>query len=213
MMSSPILGHALLLSTIFLCCQAFHAQPSYGRQQTRLSAEKNFWNGVVNLWDEVLEMSTYGPSERRILKARREAKEGARGDNDLSLESFRRVVRHQDSESSEKDFGDPPEFSGYDLRDLLVEKWAAPLDVDFQRAPGAVYCTIMPVAFGSSKCRHESELAYLMHLQGVVEVLHKYNNLDRFVNHVVMTNSQPKPGTDSVPIRLELSDEDLDKIL
>lgn len=168
---------------------------------------------MVNLWDEVIEMSTYGPSERRILKARREAKEGARGDNDLSLESFRRVVRHQDSESSEKDFGDPPEFSGYDLRDLLVEKWAAPLDVDFQRAPGSVYCTIMPVAFGSSKCRHESELAYLMHLQGVVEVLHKYNNLDRFVNHVVMTNSQPKPGTDSVPIRLELSDEDLDKIL
>lgn len=131
----------------------------------------------------------------------------------MSLGAFRAAV----ASSIEDDNGDDDEvdFDGYKLRDLIVEKWGVPLDVDFQRGygGGAVYCTVLPIAFGSSRCRHESELDYLMHLQGVVEVLQKYDNLDSFVFFVRKTNKVPKPGTDSAPYLMSLDDEALEKIL
>ena len=109
------------------------------------------------------------------------------------------------------------DMDGYALRDLLVSKWGAPLDVDFQRGAvagaAAVYCTVLPVAFGSRKCRHLNELDYLMHLQGVVEILHKYDNLDEFCAFVETTDFIPKPGTSSAPYRMRLSEDDLNKIL
>ena len=60
-----------------------------------------------------------------------------------------------------------------DCQHLLVGKWGVPFDIEFQRGKGldSVYCTVFPVAFGLIRCRHESELDYLMHLQDVVEVL------------------------------------------
>jgi hypothetical protein len=181
--------------------------------------KNNFWQGVVGLWDEIIEVSTYGPSERKLLKARREAKarkvdgiDGGDDDDDMSLDSFRRAT-NQLSEQATSPAPPDLDFDGYAMRDLLLEKWNAPLDIDFQRQPGVVCCTILPVAFGSHKCRHESELEYLMHLQGIVEVLHKYNNLDLFIDFIITTSKVPKVGTDSVPFRLELTDEDLELIL
>ena len=32
----------------------------------------NIWTGISSLWDEIIEMSTYGPSERKMLKVQRE---------------------------------------------------------------------------------------------------------------------------------------------
>ena len=52
-----------------------------------------------------------------------------------------------------------------------------------------------------------------MHLQGVAEILHKYDNLDAFMAFVETTGKVPKRGTDSVPFRLNLSNEDIDKIM
>ena len=91
-----------------------------------------------------------------------------------------------------------------------------PLDVDFQRdaSLNQVYCTVLPIAFGQKlKCRHETELDYLMHLQGVVEVLRKYDQLQDFVAFVDETNKAPKAGTDSVPFRLNLDEEQTRQIL
>jgi len=34
--------------------------------------KNNIWNGISSLWDEIIEMSTYGPSERKMLKVQRE---------------------------------------------------------------------------------------------------------------------------------------------
>ena len=79
-----------------------------------------------------------------------------------------------------------------------------------------IYCTVLPVrGYGGNilHSRHETELSYLMHLQGIVEVLHKYDQLDEFVAFVETTNKIPKRGTDSVPYRLNLSREEIDKIL
>ncbi|KAI2495205.1 hypothetical protein MHU86_19302 [Fragilaria crotonensis] len=176
-------------------------------------------------------MSTYGPSERRMRKKARQAANARQSQQEeedaLSLGNFRKAVANQASSLSSNDVvdddNDPTmmvnkqsnlEFDGYALRDLLVAKWGVALDVDFQRVAGdSVYCTILPVAFGSRKCQHETELAYLMHLQGVVEVLEKYQNLDLFVDFIATTPKVPKAGTDSVPFRMELSDNDLNKIL
>ena len=52
-----------------------------------------------------------------------------------------------------------------------------------------------------------------MHLQGVVEILFKYNNLNSFVKFVEETDRVPKRGTDSVPFRLDLTEEEMEKIL
>lgn len=224
-MTIRLLALMVVLSLQETSCAAFHPigplQGQHGRTLARgpLFAAKDekpsLWQGVASLWDEIIEVSTYGPSERKILKARREAKaqREADDDDDLSLDNFRRATSQLSQESTGDESSPSIDFDGYAMRDLLVEKWGASLDIDFQRQPGAVYCTVLPVAFGSRKCRHEAELEYLMHLQGIVEVLHKYNNLDLFINFIITTSKVPKVGTDSVPFRLELSDEDLQTIL
>jgi hypothetical protein len=53
----------------------------------------------------------------------------------------------------------------------------------------------------------------LMHLQGVVEILHKYGNLDRFIFFLQSTSQVPKAGVESVPYRMVLNDESLKQIL
>lgn len=119
------------------------------------------------------------------------------------------------------------DFDGYALRDLLVSKWGVPLDVDFERrgyyssattttttTTPSVYVTVLPVAFGNRRlCRHETELDYLMHLQAVVEILHRYDNLEPWRFFLESTSKSPKPGVESVPFRLTLSPSDLANVL
>jgi hypothetical protein len=115
------------------------------------------------------------------------------------LEAFQSAVVSKEKEEEDVD------FDGYKLRDLLIEKWGVPLDIDFQRGIGGqtVYCTVLPVAYGSKKCRHESELDYLMHLQGVIEIIISLQK----------TRRSPKPGVESVPFLLELDSQSLKQIL
>ena len=213
----------------------------------------NGWLG--DLWEEMIEVATYGPSERRILAERRkraaeeaavakgapgnaddekqmsfaearkrfesssssgdDASGGDISDDDLSVAAFRQAAAAVDA-GAEAEPSPLEDFDGYALRDLLVDKWGAPLDVDFQRdvSLNQVYCTVLPIAFGQRlKCRHETELDYLMHLQGTVEVLRKHDQLEDWVAFVESTNRSPKAGTDSVPYRLNLNDEQKKRIL
>eukprot|EP00978_Attheya_sp_CCMP212_P001806 scaffold3722_cov48-Attheya_sp.AAC.5 len=199
------------------------------RQTQQLLHSNNFFG---DLWDEIIEFSTLGPSERNILKARRNAKAEAdaaaqngdplsdgdmsnKNDDDEWLDAFRAAKDDSSllvgTSSKEED-----EFDGYALRDLLMGKWGVPLDVDFQRVSGGatIYCTIIPViGFGSSKTRHNSELEYLMHLQGIIEILNKYNQLNGFLDFIQSTTKIPKQGTDSVPFRLQLTETQIQRIL
>ncbi len=206
------------------------------------------YNWLGDLWEEVIEFSTYGPSERRMLKERREkaaAEARAKEGGDVSMDSFQRAQQKfvstpsakdapisSNSSSSDEDSlslgsfqaavaskekmsDEDMDYDGYKLRDLIVETWGAPLDVDFQRGNSGqtVYCTVLPVAFGSSRCRHSTELDYLMHLQGIVEVLQKYDNLDSFLFFVQTTKRTPKPGVESAPYKMQLDEEALRQIL
>jgi hypothetical protein len=238
-------GHGIAFSTNQSLLQSRFRKPSTTTCQ----------NWLGDLWEEVIEFSTYGPAERKLLNAKREKAaaeamrkdggdvsvnsfqraqqkyrsktDGGNGnesassspsqsiamDDSLSLESFQTAVASSDEK--EKNSDEDIDFDGYKLRDLLVEKWGVPLDIDFQRGygGGTVYCTILPVAFGSKRCRHESELNYLMHLQGVVEILQKYDNLDPFIFFLQTTNKVPKPGVESAPYLMKLNDEALKRIL
>ena len=246
--------HLLLPALILLqVAIAFQPPPTFRAPSitsTDSTCRLNGWVG--DLWEEAIEVATYGPAERRILAERRkkaaaaeqqqetrpsqsaddtsereemtfsEAKkrfqtesraEEAIIDDDLSPAAFRRAALATDGDDAEQSTDD---FDGYALRDLLMAKWGAPLDVDFQRdaSLNQVYCTVLPIAFGQKlKCRHETELDYLMHLQGVVEVLRKYDQLQDFVAFVDETNKAPKAGTDSVPFRLNLDEEQTRQIL
>jgi hypothetical protein len=52
-----------------------------------------------------------------------------------------------------------------------------------------------------------------MHLQGVIEVLQRYNQLERFVVFVASTDKKPNAGKAAVPFRLMLSEDELDRIM
>ena len=217
---------------------------------------KNIWQGITQLWDEIIEVSTYGPSERKMLKAQRERKRQlleqpqqrnnqrttdesissrSRNGNEYSegiwnenidnehdeawLNAFQSAKNQFDINDDDEKIMQNLDYDGYALRDLLLSKWGAPLDIDFQSMSTAgtsvLYCTVLPmIGYGSPlRSRHESEMDYLMHLQGVVEILYKYDNLDFFISFLKDTNKVPKRGTDSVPFRLSLSKEDMERVL
>lgn len=193
--------------------------------------EGNLWKGISNLWDEIIEVSTYGPSERKMLKAQRERKRKIleqqngeeisklRSEDDDDDEWLNAFTSARDKNlgflETDDEARENTDYDGYALQDLLISKWGVPLDINFQKIGGGLYCTVLPeVGFGTPlRSRHESELDYLMHLQGVIEILHKYNNLESFISFIETTNKRPKRGTDSVPFRLEISQENMDQII
>jgi hypothetical protein len=223
-----------------------------------LTNNNNNNNWLGDLWQEVIEFSTYGPSERRVLKARREASAAKRvddsdnrdlattpldrdpfasNDDDLSSErsesntavsmkafqAAKSAVQTRTKESNGNE-SQGPTFDGYALRDLIVARWGVPLDVSFQRGDSgkSVYVTILPVvAFDdptnhrrrSRQARHDNELEYLQHLQAVIEILDRYDNLSPWLVFLETTTKVPRPGTESVPFRLILSPSDQTKIL
>ena len=90
-MTSLERNHILSLTTILLtihptifsnhgtCVEAFvhypySHHPKYNQQLLPSSTVQNagFWDGLSELWEEIIEVSTYGPSERKLLKKQRE---------------------------------------------------------------------------------------------------------------------------------------------
>ena len=257
------LVHILALSLLLLSVHSTHtpfvdafvvspssSQARYNSQLVSSSTTQRagFWDGLSNLWEEVIEVSTYGPSERKLLKKQREfqialkqdemkmsaEKEASNTSTDQQSSSYN-LDENDDTETwmkafaSEKEKRTPkedstPPIDGYELRDLLVAKWGVPLDIDFQRSAFQVdvlYCAILPiVGYGTKKGRgralpgrHESELDYLCHLQGVIEVLHQYRQLEGFLEMIETTNKVPKRGTESVLFQMKLNPEELKRVL
>ena len=235
--------HVLVAQTVSLsayCFVAVSAFPTTVRCNSRsialpqcnprdeLRTRQYGWIG--DLWEEIIEFSTLGPGERKLKGDRERAlaseysvsrdprrdmalnEQGPYEGTDISVEAFNTATALMNAPEVAN------EFDGYALRDLLMERYGAPLDLSFSRTGGSagsdpsVYCNIMPVAFGSRKCRHESELAYLMHLQGVTEILDMYGHLGLFVDFVRTSGKMPRVGS-FVPYRLQLSQSQLNKIL
>jgi len=112
------------------------------------------------------------------------------------------------------------EFDGYDLRDAIYDKWGYYFDIDFQPVQSfgfrELYLNVLPFRMGSKRFRHETELDYLCHLQAVVEILVKYEQLEYVLDQLEETKKKPRAGTVpiiAVPFRLDLTEDELDAIL
>lgn len=133
-------------------------------------------------------------------------------EEDLDFEAFQ--ARRQEGRLNNK-----KDFDGYALRDLIVEKWGEQYDVDFNRVDSfgfrEIYLNVFPFKLGGRRCRHKSELDYLMHLQAVVEILQKYKQLDYITSQIDETDKVPKMGAPikAVPLRLKLTKEEINSIM
>ena len=162
--------------------------------------------------DDDLTPAAFREEIRRI--EHEEKREVDEDDDDLTPGAFKAAIaktKKEDSSSSS--------FDGYGLASLLQSKWGAELDVDFRPVTSlsntGIYICIMPIPLGSRRCRHKSREDYMMHLQGVVEVLEKYDELDAFVEFVTTTNKVPRANTSpliAVTYRLDLTEEQVGAI-
>jgi hypothetical protein len=136
-------------------------------------------------------------------------------DEDFSVDAFQRA-KQKLQQQPEEVF----EFNGYALRDVILEKWGACFDVDFNRVDSfgfkKVYLNVLPFQLGRRPFRHATEHDYLCHLQAVVEILQGYKQLDYVLYQISETTKKPRPGTSplvAVPIRLELTSEQVTEII
>jgi hypothetical protein len=225
----------------------YHSTPITSRRTRTISTRR--WNWMGDLWTEVIEFSTYGPSERKLLKAKREQQAVAAvaasqeqdkpmskekkelatstaSSNGISLQAFQDAAasvqqkqgNNGPANNDGKDNDNDTDFDGYALRDLLVARWGVPLDVDFEQRSyssnePSIYVTVLPYAFGNRLCRHDTELDYLMHLQAVIEILIRYDQLEPWLLYLESTYKSPKPGIESVPFRLQFSPNELTRIV
>ncbi|KAL7569911.1 hypothetical protein ACA910_008575 [Epithemia clementina (nom. ined.)] len=152
--------------------------------------------------------------------ARADGDLGEQGDDDdeesldLSLEAFQRVKAKRSKETELET------FDGYDFRDVLVAKWGECYDVDFNRVDSfgfrKLYLNVLPFRLGRRPWRHASELDYLCHLQAVVEILQKYDQLDYVLYQIQETDKKPLANRSpivAVPLRLDLTTEQVNNII
>jgi hypothetical protein len=136
--------------------------------------------------------------------------------DEFSLEAFQNAKKKSSQSKSQVD----EEFDGYAFRDVIYSKWGRCFDVEFQRVDSfgfrKVYLNILPFHLGSRPFRHATEYDYLCHLQAVVEILQEYKQLDYVLYQIAETNKRPIPRRSplvAVPCRLDLTNEQIDKIL
>ncbi|GMH88266.1 hypothetical protein TL16_g11107 [Triparma laevis f. inornata] len=182
-----------------------------------------------NWFNEFIEMATLGPSERRLKKSQENI--SIDDDDDLTPLAFRQEIARIDAkkyatavETSYKTASTIPTcdkvFTGITLSNLITEKYGSPLDIDLRPVTSfgktSIYLAIMPIpAFGSKKSRFNEEKNYLEHLQAIIEILEKYNQLSSYLTFLKETNKKPRGGTSpliAVTWRLELTEEEVEGI-
>lgn len=106
-------------------------------------------------------------------------------------------------------------FDGRALRALIKEKWGDDYDLELTRTDymgkASLYLNVMPWTLDREPCRHESEAAYLEHLEAIAQLLVKWGCVVEVAAEVEATTKRPRRGTiplKTVPLRLSL-DEDL----
>jgi hypothetical protein len=141
--------------------------------------------------------------------------------NDLDMETFQaRKKQQEDTKRKESNIKEEEEFDGYALRDVIYEKWGKCYDVDFNRVDSfgfrCLYLNVLPFHLGGQRFRHESEMDYLYHLQAVVEILEKYDQIGYVLAQIDETRKKPRAGTSplvAVPLRLDLSRDQVNEII
>lgn len=160
-----------------------------------------------------------------MFKAQKRSNDAENEDDsdEFSLDNFQKMKnKRSDSQANATAIAvveDEP-FSGYDFRDIIFAKWGKCYDVEFNRVETfgmkKLYLNVLPFSLERKPFRHQSELAYLCHLQAVVEILVQYDQLEYALEQIGETTKRPIPNRSpliAVPIRLNLTDEQIYKIL
>mmetsp|Transcript_63511 Transcript_63511/g.187508 ORF Transcript_63511/g.187508 Transcript_63511/m.187508 type:complete len:228 (-) Transcript_63511:201-884(-) len=208
--------------------RAFVGPAKAGSQRSSAIAQSfldNFF-GVSKNGNEDVEQPFTEKSIRRIDEDMTESKVDPQLDAwDLRAEIDRRNERTASGAASAADPTSPEDtnlidFDGYAFRDIIVNKWGECFDLEFQPVWTLgfreLYLNVMPFCLSSRRFRHASEYDYLCHLQAVVEILVKYEQLDSVLAQIAETKKKPRAGTSplvAVPLRLDLSSEQLDEIM
>ena len=154
--------------------------------------------------------------------------ESSTNDEEINISSFQQELAKREQQQVADDLESvtatseetEEEFDGYMMRDAIYNKFGECFDVDFNKVDSygfrSVYLNIMPFRLGGKRFRHKTELDYLCHLQAVVEILQKYNQLDYVLAQLEETNKKPRAGTSpliAVPLRLDLTEEQVNQIM
>ena len=149
-------------------------------------------------------------------------------DEEINISSFQQELAKREQQQVADDLESvaaaseeaEEEFDGYMMRDAIYNKFGECFDVDFNKVDSygfrSVYLNIMPFRLGGKRFRHKTELDYLCHLQAVVEILQKYDQLDYVLAQLEETNKKPRAGTSpliAVPLRLDLTEEQVNQIM
>lgn len=155
----------------------------------------------------------------RAATSEKESVDNPEEDKDLDMSTFQ-ARKKQQEEAKQKEEADSEEFDGYALRDVIYEKWGKCYDVDFNRVDSfgfrSLYLNVLPFHLGGRKFRHETEMDYLCHLQAVVEILEKYDQIGYVLAQIDETTKKPRAGTSplvAVPLRLDLTREQVAEII
>ena len=178
-----------------------------------------------SLFDEFLG-SIFGKDEDKDESSSRN-KGSDTNDEEIDVSSFQQELAKRQEQQIADDLDntvaskeEEEEFDGYMMRDAIYNKFGECFDVDFNKVDSygfrSVYLNIMPFRLGGKRFRHKTELDYLCHLQAVVEILQKYDQLDYVLAQLEETNKKPRAGTSpliAVPLRLDLTEEQVNQIM
>jgi len=145
-------------------------------------------------------------------------------EEEISLASFQAEMakrqQQQQQQVSSTTTSNLDDFDGYDMRDVIYKKWGQCFDLDFNRVDSFgfrnLYVNVMPFCLGSKRFRHQTEMDYLCHLQAIVEILIKYDQLEYVLYQIEETKKKPRGNTSpliAVPIRLDLTPEQVKDIM
>ncbi|CAM9616083.1 unnamed protein product [Scytosiphon promiscuus] len=127
------------------------------------------------------------------------------GTQDVDMDAFRKsLIRQSRSDSMKK----KQDFTGYDMYDLIVDKYDVPYDVQINKTVWLgkpVLCfNIMWKHLGQSSFPL-SEQEYLEHLQALAELLMEWDRVDMFKKSLAEAKKRPQSYFGyAVPIPLDL---------
>jgi len=115
--------------------------------------------------------------------------------DDASMEAFRALMKNSwdGSEFPEEDCN--KEFDGYQFRDLIVDKWGVPYDIQIKRemflGKPMIFLNVMWKYLGQQSF-HLDEQEYLEHLQAIAELCVKWERVDHLKDLVKECRKRPK---------------------
>lgn len=129
----------------------------------------------------------------------------------MDMDAFRALLTDQWNQGQQKVAEDEQELDGYKFRDMIVEKWGVPYDIQIQRqvlmGKPMLFLNVMWKYLGQQTF-YLSELEYLEHLQAISDLLIKWDRVEHVKKIIRTATKRPNAYFGyAVPIPLDLPAE------